>query len=64
MDKKKYDDILTSNSFAIVIRCKHCHSIDCFIGIKDRCNAFGMDHNSVVDIDIICGNCGHVENCY
>lgn len=70
--KGKYDEILTADSFDIVIKCKHCQAVGCFIGIKDL-----DEGNSSVDttllnllrgdgtsIDIICANCGHIENCY
>ena len=72
MRKEMYNEILTSDSFAIVIRCKYCHSIDCSIGIKD----LDEDASSVdtallnllrgdgTSIDIICANCGYIENCY
>ena len=57
MKETDYDDILTPDSFDIVIRCKHCQAIGGFIGIEDH-------HDDIVNIDLVCANCGHVENCY
>ena len=60
MKETDYDEVLTANSFEIVIKCRHCQAIGCFIGIED----LGMNHDGVVNIDLVCANCGHVENCY
>lgn len=72
MRKERYNEILTADSFAIVIRCKHCHSLNCFIGIKDLDEGSSSVDTTLLNllrgdgtsIDIICNNCGHVENCY
>lgn len=72
MKRKEYDEMFTSKSFAIVIRCKHCHSIDCFIGIKDLDESSSSVDTALLNllrgdgtnIDIVCNNCGYIENCY
>ena len=60
MKEANYDDILTSDSFDIVIRCKHCQAVGGFIGIEN----LGINYDEKLKIDIVCFNCGHVESYY
>ena len=58
MQKKNgsnYDEVITSSIFAIDVKCNHCGSTDCFIGINE--------HDGVT-IDIVCSVCGQIEAYY
>lgn len=58
VSSKKYNEMLTSNKFDLVVKCKECHSYNCFIGIKDH-DLDAISGN--VSISMICANCGEIE---
>lgn len=54
-EKTDYDEIFMPVTFNIEIRCNHCGSMDCFIGINI---------NEGLSFDVVCHSCGHIEGIY
>ena len=70
---KEYSEIITSDKFDLVIKCKKCHSYNCFIGIKDEdltdvsssdSSLLRMLRENEVSVPIVCANCGDIEVVY